>query len=73
MLIYTGKGDYLREVPARDLNDAEVSQYGGERYLVGTGLYKRPIQKRIETIPEPPVERHYRKKSAFEEAEKEQA
>lgn len=40
MLKYVGDGMWLPDVPARDLNDAEVARYGGERYLVATGLYK---------------------------------
>ena len=33
-----GKG-FLRGVPRRDLNDKEVKQYGGEEFLLSTGLY----------------------------------
>jgi hypothetical protein len=30
----------LPGVPARDLTAEEVEQYGGEKFLIGTGLYK---------------------------------
>lgn len=68
MLIYTGKGDHIAGIPAKDLNDTEVVKHGGERFLIGTGLYKRPTRQ---TITEPTVEKYHRRKSVFEEAEKE--
>lgn len=42
MLIYTGGGygGALPGIPARDLTAAEVKRYGGEEYLLSTGLYK---------------------------------
>lgn len=46
MLRYVGKGFSLSSlgVPARDLTDEEVKKYGGEKFLVGTGLYARPLK-----------------------------
>ena len=38
MLIYVGKS-YLHGVPARNLTDEEVEQYG-KSWLLSTGLYK---------------------------------
>ena len=40
MLKYIGQGS-LAEVPARDLTDEEVELYGGEKVLIGSGLYER--------------------------------
>lgn len=31
---------FIIGVPARDLTDAEVEEYGGAEYLTGTGLYE---------------------------------
>lgn len=47
MLIYTGGtfGGWLPNIPARNLSDEEVEQYGGEAALLKTGLYERPSQK----------------------------
>jgi hypothetical protein len=47
---YTGKGNSVGGVPARDLTDAEVKQFG-KGYLLSTGLYKeilhdKPKRKR---------------------------
>jgi hypothetical protein len=43
-LKYTGGGygGWLPEIPARDLNDDEVKQFGGEAALLKTGLYEKP-------------------------------
>lgn len=43
MLKYTGGGygGAFPDVPARDLNDAEVEEFGGEDVLLATGLYER--------------------------------
>lgn len=48
MLKYTGKGrgDWLPEIPARDLSEEEVERCGGEEYLIGTGLYEKQQLKR---------------------------
>ena len=45
MLKYIGDGDFLQGVPARDLNDAEVARFGGERALLASGLYQKPIKR----------------------------
>lgn len=39
MLKYIGEGAYLQGVPARDLTDAEASEFGGEEALAASGLY----------------------------------
>jgi len=61
MLKYTGGGygGMLAHIPARDLNDEEVKELGGEEKLIKTGLYVRsknhaPI-KEIEVAPEKEV------------------
>ena len=41
-LIYIGNGEFLPGVPARDLTEAEVKQYGGEKALLESGLYTKP-------------------------------
>lgn len=43
-LIYTGRGMglFIHGVPARDLTEAEVEQYGGERALLKSGIYEKP-------------------------------
>ena len=41
MLIYIGSS-FLPGIPARDLSAEEVKQYGGEKYLLSTGLYAKP-------------------------------
>lgn len=41
MLVYIGNG-FLPGVPARDLTAEEVEKYGGESYLLDTGLYTKP-------------------------------
>ena len=33
---------FLVGIPARDLTESEVELYGGEDYLLSTGLYKKP-------------------------------
>jgi len=38
MLKWNGSG-FLDGVPARDLNEDELDQYGGKEFLLGTGLY----------------------------------
>jgi hypothetical protein len=40
-LIYVGDGGFIPEVPARDLTEAEVAQYGKAK-LLQSGLYKEP-------------------------------
>lgn len=44
MLIYKGNG-FIVKVPARDLTDEEVKQYGEEK-LIKSGLYEKPKGKR---------------------------
>lgn len=39
-LKYVGDG-FMPGVPARDLNDEEVAQHGGEKALVASGLYEK--------------------------------
>ena len=54
---YTGKG-FIVGVPARDLTDEEVRQYGRRR-LLGSGLYTEVKKSRKETQREaglPPAE-----------------
>lgn len=43
MLKYIGNGTALviDQVPARDLNDEEVLQHGGEEKLLASGLYAK--------------------------------
>jgi hypothetical protein len=47
-LIYTGGGygGSRKGLPARDLSPDEVIKYGGEKYLLSTKLYKKPIQNK---------------------------
>lgn len=47
MLIYNGKG-FIPGIPARDLDDAEVEKYGGEKLLLETGLYAKPVKAKKE-------------------------
>lgn len=46
MLKYIGNGAALviEQVPARDLTDQEVTEYGGEAVLLASGLYAKPAQ-----------------------------
>ena len=46
MLIYIGSA-FLPGIPARDLTDEEVRQFGGERRLLATGLYEAPKKERV--------------------------
>ncbi len=46
---YIGKGEYIPPFPARDLTDAEVSEFG-EETLLATGLY---VVEKIEKNKEP--------------------
>ncbi len=39
-LKYVGKGVFIAGIPARDLTQDEVNSFGGEEYLIGTGLYE---------------------------------
>ena len=41
VLIYIGKG-FLPGIPARDLSEEDVKQYGGKKLLLDTGLYAEP-------------------------------
>lgn len=42
MLKYVGQGTSWPGVPARDLTEEEVEQYGGERVLLAVGLWEKP-------------------------------
>ena len=47
---YIGKGDWIPGVPARDLTDAEVKQFG-EVYVLASKLYvKQNTETRHETV-----------------------
>lgn len=39
MMKYIGKGDFVPDIPARDLSEAEVSRFGRQR-LLDSGLYE---------------------------------
>ena len=54
---YTGGGigGSLPNIPARDLTDEEVTQFGGEKILAATGLYEpivpaKPVKKVVEEV-----------------------
>ncbi len=47
MLIYIGQGSFYPDVPARNLSDAEVEQYGGQEKLLQTGLWRKPGKKEL--------------------------
>ena len=50
MLKYIGDG-FIPGIPARDLSDAEVEKYGGEKLLLNTGLFAKPKpKKKVEKI-----------------------
>lgn len=55
MLKWNGTG-FCLAVPARDLNDKEVEQYGGKEYLLSLGIYEEPAENKIET-PRPSKDR----------------
>lgn len=42
-LRWNGKG-FVYHIPARDLTEEEVEQYGGEKALLKTGIYERVEQ-----------------------------
>jgi hypothetical protein len=44
-LTYIGQGNFVPNVPARDLSAEEVKEYGGEVALLETGLYEKPEEK----------------------------
>jgi hypothetical protein len=44
MLNYIGNGEHKIGIPARDLNDEEVAELGGEEVLIATGLYAKPAK-----------------------------
>lgn len=48
MLRYVGDGSWLPGVPARDLSDEEVKEYGGKDFLVRTRLYVAPKMERVQ-------------------------
>ena len=37
---YIGGGASIPGIPARDLSEAEVEQYGGAAFLASTGIYE---------------------------------
>lgn len=45
-LIYTDTSRVIPGIPARDLTADEVEEYGGEEYLLATGLYSKPDKKK---------------------------
>lgn len=45
-LKWNGMG-FMLSVPARDLNEKEVEQYGGKEYLLNSGLYEEPIKEEL--------------------------
>ena len=52
-LQYVGDGSFLPGVPARDLNELEVIQYGGRKRLLASRLYveSKPDQRaEVETM-----------------------
>ncbi len=52
MLKYIGNAS-LADIPARDLTDDEVKIYGGEEFLLSTGLYaKVEVIKQSKTLHE---------------------
>lgn len=53
MLIYVGNG-FIPGIPARLLSDDEVKKYGGEKFLLSTGLYEKP--KDLEELEEMEIE-----------------
>lgn len=56
-LIYTGRGDALIGIPARDLTVEDLERIGHEftwESLINSGLYKRPDAEKIEEKVEQP-------------------
>ncbi len=47
MLKYIGDGTFAPGIPARDLTDEEVKEYGGVALLTKTGLYQKPEEKLV--------------------------
>lgn len=39
-------GRFIHGVPARDLTEAEVEKYGGEKALLKSGFYEKPPKPR---------------------------
>lgn len=53
MLEYIRNSGWVADIPARDLTDKEVRQYGGEKRLLATGCYQKPkpeaaVEKAVE-------------------------
>jgi hypothetical protein len=62
-LKFTPAGFTIQAIPARDLTDEEVEQWG-EEYLIATGLYKRVREthaEREQQAPAAPIEKPKRK------------
>jgi len=51
MLKYIGNAS-LADIPARDLTDDEVKIYGGEEFLLSTGLYVKVEVKQSKALHE---------------------
>jgi hypothetical protein len=47
MLKYIEGSGFLPGIPARNLSDEEVAQFGGERKLISSGCYRRPSQPKL--------------------------
>jgi hypothetical protein len=52
---YVHGAEWLPGIPARDLSDDEVEQYGGEAGLLATGLYE-PVTGKLKTSVKKSVE-----------------
>ena len=53
MYKYNGKG-FVKGIPARDLTDEEVKQYG-ERRVLASGLYEKVKERKVKKENELPV------------------
>ena len=45
MLKYIKGSGFVVPIPARDLTDEEVERFGGEEFLLSTGMYELPDAK----------------------------
>lgn len=50
-LKYVGAG-FVPGIPARDLTAEEVKEFGGEKFLLETGLYNKPDEKKSNIVKE---------------------
>ena len=46
-LNYVGSG-FLPGVPAKDLTPEQAEQYGGEKALIASGLYTKPVDEKAQ-------------------------